>query len=56
MERRFRTVILIERIRNNPDASKELGLKVRSYIKDASFNTCEICEDIDTAGTVEINE
>lgn len=49
MERRFRTVLLIERVRNNPTASKELGLTDRSYIKDASFNTCEICNDIDPA-------
>ena len=56
MERRFRTVLLIERMRNNQAAATELGLTDRSYIKDNPINSCDICDDIDPAGNVEINK
>ena len=45
MERRFRTVLLIERMRNNQTAATELGLTDCSYIKKNSINKCEICDD-----------
>ncbi len=45
MERRIRAVLLIERMRNNPHAAKELGLVDNSHFRDVSSDTNKAQDD-----------